>query len=115
MIRDPSDGSVRDEPVEFPDWDKKIKDKFPDGVPVVSTPLLDKLTSGLRQPKRTDAQQRLERSREWLKTYQEKRHARGTSSEQERSTHGDSGNDQGQAEPGLSEGNGTDVGAHRQG
>jgi hypothetical protein len=63
MIRDPSDGTVREAP------------KVDVGIPR-STPGPD---TGIRQPTRTDAQVRLERSREWLKDYHERNaaHARG--------------------------------------
>jgi hypothetical protein len=57
MIRDPSDGSVR----EKPEVAKLRNHATPD--------------TGLRQPTRTDAQIRLERSRTWLKDYHEKRKA----------------------------------------
>jgi hypothetical protein len=57
MIRDPSDGSVR----EAPQADLK---------PAGRTPGPD---TGLRQPTRTEAQERLERSREWLRDYRAKK------------------------------------------
>lgn len=54
MIRDPSDGTVREAP------------KPAETVSVKPTPSPD---TGLRQPTRTDAQERLDRSRNWLKEY----------------------------------------------
>jgi hypothetical protein len=80
MIRDPSDGSVREKP-ETPVLQASKTAKVPD--------------TGLRQPTRTDAQERMDRSREWLKIYQEKQNARG--SDEQHSTDGDSGNDRRQA------------------
>jgi hypothetical protein len=59
MIRDPSDGTVR-EPVRHHPELLKPKDNLP------NTRDFD---TGLRQPIRTDAQERLERSREWLAMY----------------------------------------------
>jgi len=54
MIRDPSDGSVREAPSAI-------------GKPIAKpTPGPD---TGTRQPTRADAQERLEKSREWLKKY----------------------------------------------
>lgn len=53
MIRDPSDGSVREKPSAV-------------GIPATKPIGPD---TGLRQPTRTDAQLRLEASRAWLKTY----------------------------------------------
>ena len=55
MIRDPSDGSVREAP----------KPEIQTSKPVPDT--------GIRQPTRTDAQERLEKSREWLKAYHERK------------------------------------------
>jgi len=56
MIRDPSDGSVR----EAPKIEVGIPTTLETGIPA----------SGLREPsKRGDVQARLEASREWLKTY----------------------------------------------
>jgi hypothetical protein len=54
MIRDPSDGSVREKPSAV-------------GIPT-SKPMPGPDT-GLRQPTRTDAQERMDRSREWLRQY----------------------------------------------
>jgi hypothetical protein len=54
--------------------------------------------TGVRQPTKTDAMERLEFSREWLKAYHAKKdaaHARGSSSDQEQQTDGRTGNDQG--------------------
>lgn len=61
MIRDPSDGTVREKP------------KAEVGIPtsIVSKP--SGPDTGLRQPTRTDAQERLEKSRQWLKSYQDSR------------------------------------------
>jgi hypothetical protein len=56
--------------------------------------------TGIRQPTRDDAMQRLEFSREWLKNYHAKKetaHARG-SNEQERSADGSAGDDQGETQ-----------------
>jgi hypothetical protein len=89
MIRDPSDGSVREKPEEA----SKVRvPKSAVGIPATHP------DTGLRQPTRTDAQERLERSREWLKQYhkpKDKAHAGGFSGEG--SEDGDSGDDQGQA------------------
>ena len=86
MIRDPSDGSVRDAPKA-------------ETVSVKPRPSPD---TGIRQPTRTDAQERLERSRKWLKDYQERKRREyanaGGYHGEEHSTDGRSGNDQGKAE-----------------
>jgi hypothetical protein len=66
MIRDPSDGSVREEIT--PDANK-INDLIRDSVPKGISP-----DTGIRQPTRSDAQERLERSREWLKNYHASKH-----------------------------------------
>jgi hypothetical protein len=58
MIRDPSDGSVREKP--------KLQMAV-DASP--SQGILKGPVSGLRQPTRTDAQERMDRSREWLRQY----------------------------------------------
>jgi hypothetical protein len=61
MIRDPSDGSVREKPSAV-------------GIPIAkqdTSKLRAPPDTGLRQPTRTDAQERLERSREWLRKYQQ--------------------------------------------
>jgi hypothetical protein len=64
MIRDPSDGTVREAiTVGIKDGDTGSADRHG---PVSPKPLPD---TGLRQPTRTDAQERLEKSREWLKRY----------------------------------------------
>jgi hypothetical protein len=58
--------------------------------------------TGVRQPTKTDAMQRLEFSREWLKNYhakKETRHADGGSNGEEHSTDGRTGNDQGEGQP----------------
>lgn len=57
MIRDPSDGSVREALTR--DSNPGSRARLPD--------------TGIRQPTRTDAQERLERSRAWLKNYFELR------------------------------------------
>jgi len=62
MIRDPSDGTVRDTPKA------NLQGKL------AGSAVKDSLTTpdtGLRQPTRTDAQERLEESRKWLKKYQQ--------------------------------------------
>jgi hypothetical protein len=61
MIRDPSDGSVREAPKA-------------ETVSVKPRPSPD---TGIRQPTRTDAQERLERSRNWLKNYHANRKTNG--------------------------------------
>jgi hypothetical protein len=109
MIRDPSDGSVREEIT--PDANK-INDLIRDSVPKGISP-----DTGIRQPTRSDAQDRLERSREWLKNYhaaKETTHARGSNGE-EYSTDGGAGDDQGEAEPRLSGVDRTNDGTSRQG
>jgi len=85
MIRDPSDGSVR----EAPKAEKPMT-----GI----TPAMP--DTGIRQPVRTDAQERLEQSRAWLKQYhatKETTHARGSNGE-EHSADGRTGNDQGEGQ-----------------
>lgn len=80
MIRDPSDGSVREPPKPEKPTSTVSKSPSPG--------------TGIRQPTRTDAQERLERSREWLRNYhatKETTHARGSNSEQELSQAGDQG------------------------
>ncbi|MDN5006479.1 hypothetical protein ACFQZO_37335 [Bradyrhizobium sp. GCM10027634] len=69
MIRDPSDGSVRE---EISPQANKINAVTPKHATKGIGP-----DTGIRQPVRTDAQIRLERSREWLKDYQDKQNARG--------------------------------------
>jgi len=66
MIRDPSDGSVREAP--------KIEDSTPNAATVAALEEAERgggeVVSGLREPsKRGDVQARLEASREWLKAY----------------------------------------------
>ena len=81
MIRDPSDGTVREAP------------KPEVGIPV-SKPAPGPDT-GIRQPTRTDAQERLERSREWLRDYRAKKeqtNARGND-DAEHSTDGRASDD----------------------
>lgn len=60
MIRDPSDGSVKEITTEA----NKINT-----VAAKSAPKEINLDTGIRQPTRTDAQERMERSREWLRSY----------------------------------------------
>ena len=76
MIRDPSDGSVRE---------VLARDIAAEQLPFQTQATLKSgPDTGLRQPTRTDAQLRLERSREWLKTYNERKaasHAGGGSDE----------------------------------
>jgi hypothetical protein len=101
MIRDPSDGTVREVPK----------------AEMVSAKPRPSPDTGVRQPTKTDAMQRLEFSREWLKNYHAKKetaHARG-SNDTEHSTDGRAVNDQGEGQPGLSELDGTDSGADREG
>lgn len=77
MIRDPSDCSVRE-------VHRQTVDQAPRPARSPDT--------GLRQPVRTDAQERLERSRQWLKNYfEEQQHARGSNIEQKHTQAGDSG------------------------
>lgn len=66
MIRDPSDGSVRDIPISGPvrTAPQNNAERLPSSDAAGAGP-----DTGLRQPTRTDAQQRLEASREWLKQY----------------------------------------------
>ncbi len=66
MIRDPSDGSVREVAKSGPSPNGSLP-MGESGPPVMAT--AGGPDTGLRQPTRTDAQERLKRSREWLKTY----------------------------------------------
>lgn len=59
MIRDPSDGTMRDIPAVDPSTPRKSASTGPD--------------TGLRQPTRTDAQERLEKSRSWIVDYYAKK------------------------------------------
>ena len=104
MIRDPSDGSVR--PPLNEELIKAVtrEAKKPKGPALDHEPtrkfVAGEYDTGIRQPVRTDAQERLERSREWLKNYHAKRgvsHADGGNDGKERSASGDSSNDQGEA------------------
>lgn len=61
MIRDPSDGTVRE---EINPEANKINTVAPKQAPKGIDP-----DTGVRQPTRTDAQVRMEKSREWLKDY----------------------------------------------
>lgn len=57
MIRDPSDGSVREPP--------KAETGIPASKPITGvSPAMPGPDTGIRQPTKTDAQERLERSRE---------------------------------------------------
>lgn len=58
MIRDPSDGTVREAPKEEP---SKLKPPAPGP------------DTGIRQPQRTDAMLRLEKSRQWLREYHDRK------------------------------------------
>lgn len=66
MIRDPSDGSVRE---EITPQSNKINEVAPKPAPKGISP-----DTGIRQPTRIDAQERLERSRQWLKDYHASKH-----------------------------------------
>jgi hypothetical protein len=107
MIRDPSDGSVK----EITSEANKINTVAPKQAPKEIGP-----DTGIRQPVRTDAQERLERSRQWLKDYQERKaaHARG-SNDAEHSTDGSAGNGQREGESAIRAGDRADAGTHRQG
>lgn len=113
MIRDPSDGSVR----EAPKAENPIKPVYDSPEKAAEAAKWYRVVpdTGIRQPVKTDAQERLERSREWLKNYHARKdepHARGDFSGED-SKDGHSGDDQGQAESGIS--GRADHGAHRQG
>lgn len=69
MIRDPSDGTVREMVDEKPQSLSTRAAKLN-----LDNDLMLSTTSGLRQPTRTDAQERLEYSREWLKAYHARKH-----------------------------------------
>ena len=119
MIRDPSDGSVRPPLSEALIEAVKREAKKPPGPDLDHEPtrkfMVGEYDTGIRQPVRTDAQERLERSRAWLKQYHARKdepHARGNFGGED-SKDGHSGDDQGQAEPGISDR--ADHGAHRQG
>jgi hypothetical protein len=98
MIRDPSDGTVRELPKSGPplaapqnNAERVRSSNAAHGGP----------DTGIRQPTKTDAMKRLDKSREWLRDYHAKKdgeHARGSNGE-EHSESGDSINGQGQAEP----------------
>jgi hypothetical protein len=128
MIRDPSDGTVRGKDgltckrcgeAFFPDHSQEREPTT--GLCWLCFHVADKTKigpdTGLRQPTQTKAQLRLEESRKWLKDYhakKEREHAeRG--SDEERSTDGDSGHDQGEAESGIPDLDGADHGTHREG
>jgi hypothetical protein len=92
MIRDPSDGSVKEITPEA----NKINTVAPKPASKEIGP-----DTGLRQPTKTIAQERLERSREWLKKYhatKETTHARGNDDEARHSTDGSAGDDQGEGQ-----------------
>ena len=89
MIRDPSDGSVR--PPLSQEMIEAIKReaKKPPGPDLTHEPtrkfMAGEYDTGIRQPTRTDAQDRLEWSREWLKNYhhrEEVNNARGNHGEE---------------------------------
>lgn len=89
MIRDPSDGTVREAVRHRPETLK----------PKANLPETADFGTGLRQPTRTDAQERLEESRKWIKNYhakKERENARGNDGE-EYSADGCSIDDQGKA------------------
>lgn len=66
MIRDPSDGTVREVP--------KVEVGIPATRPTNGIiPAMPGPDTGIRQPTRTDAQQRLEKWRKWLKDYHAKK------------------------------------------
>lgn len=73
MIRDPSDGTVRESnPVSkrLREWEAEV------GIPATKPVVKDSLTTpdtGLRQPTRTDAQERLDRSRDWVREFHAKK------------------------------------------
>lgn len=90
MIRDPSDGTVK----EITPDANKINAVAPKTASKEIGP-----DTGIRQPTRTDAQQRLDKSREWLKNYhaaKETSDARGSNDDTEHSTDGRACDDQGQ-------------------
>src|SRR4051812_46818560 len=93
MIRDPSDGTVKEITPEA----NKINR--------VTPKTLEEEISGLPAGSQRQANiARLEYSREWLKAYHAKKdaaHARGNSSGTEHQADGRSGNDQGEVESGL--------------
>jgi hypothetical protein len=74
MIRDPSDGTVR----EVPSAVGITTTKPAIGIPIAPD-------TGIRQPTRNDAMQRLDKSREWLRDYhaaKEAANARGSNGEE---------------------------------
>jgi hypothetical protein len=97
MIRDPSDGTVREIPKSAPQ--QTATQNNAERVPSSDAALCGADT-GLRQPTRTDAQQRLEKAREWLKDYhakKERENARG-SNDTEHSTDGRAGDNEGEGQ-----------------
>jgi len=68
MIRDPSDGSVRDIPPTTLGQLGPVESAVlkASDLPPLPSPGPD---TGVRQPARTDAQLRLEKSRQWLRDY----------------------------------------------
>jgi hypothetical protein len=108
MIRDPSDGTVKEISPEA----NKINAVAAKQAPKEIGP-----DTGLRQPTRTDAQLRLERSREFVRDYhakKERENARG-SNDEKRSTDGDSSEQARQAEPALRGSGGPNSREDRQG
>jgi hypothetical protein len=90
MIRDPSDGTVKEINPEANKINTVAAKQAPKGI-----------DTGIRQPTRTDAQERMEKSREFIRDYYAKKetaHARGSNGE-EYQADGRSGNDQGEGQP----------------
>jgi hypothetical protein len=93
MIRDPSDGTIKEVSPEA------------NQINAVATKTATKEIgpdTGIRQPTRTDAMQRLDKSREWLRKYhakKERQHERGNGIEQELQAAGHSVESQREAEP----------------
>jgi hypothetical protein len=91
MIRDPSDGTVRETAKSGPDRKAPHNsgERLPSSDAASSGP-----DTGLRQPTRTDAQERLERSREFVRDYHAKKErehaARGNNDEAQYSQNGNS-------------------------
>lgn len=74
MIRDPSDGSVREKPKSAPDREmsQNTAERLPssDAASSGAGPILDATTSGLQTgSQKPENIARLEKSREWLKDY----------------------------------------------
>ena len=93
MIRDPSDGTIKEISPEA--------NQINAVVPKTATKEIGPDT-GIRQPTRTDAMQRLEKSREFVREYhakKERQHERGNGIEQELQAAGHSIEDVREAEP----------------